>query len=94
MHDAFSLRGVVSATSDEDLRRLSDQAEPLSEVVIDMSAVLRIDFAACPMLHSVVSRLASGGKRVIFSGLSELNAALLEAFGFNRLAVLLRRDAS
>lgn len=92
--DAFSLRGVVSATSDEDLRRLSDQAEALSEVVIDMSSVLRIDFAACPMLHAVVSRLAGGGKRVIFSGLSELNAALLEAFGFNRLSVLLRKDAT
>lgn len=92
--DALTLRGVISSASEDDLRRLSDRAEPLNEVVIDMSGVLRIDFAACPMLFAVVARLAGGGKRVIFSGLSELNGALLEAFGFNRLAVLLRREAA
>lgn len=92
--DIMSLRGVVSSASESDLRRIADYADALGEVVIDMSGVLRVDFAACPLLHSLVVRLEGAGKRVIFSGLSELNAALLESFGFNRSAVLLRRETA
>ena len=33
-----------------------------------------------------------GGKRLIISNLNELNAALLEAFGFNRYAILVRKQ--
>lgn len=92
--DILSLRGVVSSASESDLRRIADYAESVTEVVIDMSGVLRVDFTACPLLYSLVTRLEGAGKRVIFSGLSELNAALLESFGFNRSAVLLRRDTA
>lgn len=94
VEDLLSLRGVVSSASEADLRRIADYADSLSEVVIDMSGVLRVDFAACPLLHSLVTRLEGAGKRVIFSGLSELNAALLESFGLNRSAVLLRRETA
>jgi len=92
--DILSLRGVLSADSEPDLRRIADNADPMSEVVIDMSGVLRVDFAACPLLQALATQLEGAGKRVILSGLSELNAALLESFGLNLTAVLLRRETA
>ncbi len=59
-----------------------------------MGKVLRIDFAACAQFFEVVKAIQLAGKRVILSNLSELNAALLEAFGFNRHAILIRRKAN
>ena len=59
-----------------------------------MSKVLRIDFAAGAQFFEVVKAIQLAGKRVILSNLSELNAALLEAFGFNRHAILIRRKAN
>ena len=41
----------------------------------------------------VVKGIQLAGKRVIFSNLNELNAALLEAFGFNRYAILVRKKS-
>ena len=59
-----------------------------------MSKVLRIDFAAGAQFFEVVKAIQLAGKRVILSNLNELNAALLEAFGFNRYAILVRRKAN
>jgi ABC-type transporter Mla MlaB component len=61
------------------------------ETVIDMGKVMRIDFGACALFFEVVKSIQLGGRRVILANLSELNAALLEAFGFNRHAILMRR---
>ena len=59
-----------------------------------MDKVLRVDFAAAAQFFEVVKSIQLAGKRVILSNLSELNAALLEAFGFDRHAILIRRKAS
>ena len=38
--------------------------------------------------------IQSSGKRVILTNLNELNAALLEALGVNRYAILVRRKST
>lgn len=90
----FSLKGVISPASGNQFADLAGFAATQQEAVIDMGKVLRIDFAACHQFFEVVKAIQLGGKRVILSNLSELNAALLEAFGFNRHAILIRRKAN
>ncbi len=86
------LRGVISGASQGQFAELADQAAAGPEVVIDMAKVLRIEFSAASQFFEVVKAIQLAGKRVILANLSELNAALLEAFGFNRHAILLRRN--
>ncbi len=86
------LRGVVSGASQGQFAELAARATADSEVVIDMAKVLRIEFSAGSQFFEVIRAIQLAGKRVILANLSELNAALLEAFGFNRHAILLRRN--
>lgn len=89
----FVLKGVISTASQGQFADLTAHAAAGTEVVVDMDKVLRIDFAAASRFFEVVKAIQLAGKRVILANLSELNAALLEAFGFNRHAILLRRKA-
>jgi len=90
----FSMKGVISTASQNQFSELSAHAAAGTEIVVDMSKVLRIDFTAGAQFFEVVKAIQLAGKRVILSNLSELNAALLEAFGFNRHAILIRRKAN
>lgn len=90
----FSLKGVISTASQNQFADLAAHAAALGEVVVDMGKVLRIDFMAGGQFFEVVKAIHLAGKRVILSNISELNAALLEAFGFNRHAILIRRKAT
>jgi anti-anti-sigma regulatory factor len=90
----FVLKGVISPASQNQFADLSAHAASGTELVVDMGKVMRIDFAAGAMFFEVVKAIQLAGKRVILSRLSELNAALLEAFGFNRHAILIRRKAN
>jgi len=89
----FPLKGVVSTASANQIAELNGFAANLQEVAIDTSKVLRIDFAFASSFFEVVKGIQLAGKRVIFSNLNELNAALLEAFGFNRYAILVRKKS-
>jgi anti-anti-sigma regulatory factor len=89
----FPLKGVVSTASANQIAELNGYAANLQEVAIDTSKVLRIDFAFASAFFEVVKGIQLAGKRVIFSNLNELNAALLEAFGFNRYAILVRKKS-
>lgn len=88
------LRGVISSASQAQFVGLADQAASGPEVVIDMAKVLRIEYSTTAQFFEVVKAIQLAGKRVILANLTELNAALLEAFGFNRHAILLRRSSS
>jgi anti-anti-sigma regulatory factor len=88
------MKGVLSTSSQNQFADLAAHAAAGSEIVVDMSRVLRIDFTASAQFFEVVKAVQLAGKRVILSNLSELNAALLEAFGFNRHAILIRRKAN
>jgi anti-anti-sigma regulatory factor len=89
----FALKGVISAASQSQFAELSNYAASHAEVVVDMSKVLRIDFASAANFYDVVKAIQLAGKRVILANLNELNAALIEAFGFNRHAILLRKKS-
>jgi anti-anti-sigma regulatory factor len=89
----FSLKGVISTASQGQFAELTNYAASHSEVVVDMSKVLRIDFSSAAVFYDAVKAIQLAGKRVILANLNELNAALIEAFGFNRHAILLRKKS-
>src|SRR6185437_10258097 len=80
----FQLKGVLSAASANQVADLNGYAAPRTEVTIDFSRVLRVDFAYSAVFFDVVKAIQLAGKRVVVTGLNELNAALLEALGVNR----------
>ena len=90
----FALKGVLSTASANQLGELNAHAASRQEVVVDMSKVLRVDFAFTSAFFDTVKAIQLAGKRVILTNLSELNAALLEALGANRYAILVRRKSS
>jgi anti-anti-sigma regulatory factor len=93
-HAGFALRGVVSSASANQVAELNAYAAAQAEVAIDMSKVLRIDFAFTSTLFEAIKAIQLAGKRVILANLNELNAALLEALGVNRYAILVRRKST
>ena len=90
----FGLKGVLSASSANQIAELNAHASTRPEVAIDMSKVLRIDFAYTAAFFDVIKAIQLAGKRVILTDINELNAALLEALGVNRYAILVRRKSS
>ena len=90
----FGLKGVLSASSAAQVGELNAHAATQPEVVIDMSKVLRIEFSYTAAFFDAVKSIQLAGKRVILTEINELNAALLEALGVNRYAILVRRKSS
>jgi len=90
----YAMKGVLSASSANQMAELNAYAAAQSEVVVDMSRLLRIDFAFTSAFFEAVKAFQLAGKRVILANLNELNAALLEALGVNRYAILVRRKST
>lgn len=90
----FPLKGVLSAASSSQVAELNGYAAARTEVVVDMGKVLRVDFPYTSALFDVIKAIQLAGKRVIVTNLNELNAALLEALGVNRYAILVRKKSS
>ena len=90
----FPLKGVFSASSKEMLQQLSIYAAPKQEVLVDMSNLMRIDFAAAGQFFEAIRAIHLAQKRVILSNLNELTAALLEVFGMTKHAILMRKKAA
>lgn len=89
----FPLKGVISAASKDALAQLAVYAANRDEVVVDAGGLLRIDFAFAGQFFESVRAVHLAGKRVILSNLNELVAALLEVFGMNRHAILMRKKS-
>jgi anti-anti-sigma regulatory factor len=89
----YALKGVLSATSANQLAEMNGYAASRSEVVVDFGKVMRIDFAFTDTIFDAIKAIQLAGKRVILTNISELNAALLEALGVNRYAIMVRRKA-
>ncbi len=89
----FELKGVLSSASANQIAELNAYAATRAEVPVDMSRVLRVEFAFASAFFDVVKAIQLAGKRVILTNLNELNAALLEAMGVNRYAILVRRKS-
>lgn len=90
----FELKGVVSAASANQVAELNAYAATRTEVIVDMAKVLRVEFGFTAAFFDVVKAIQLAGKRVILTNLNELNAALLEALGVNRYAILVRRKST
>ena len=88
------LKGVLSAASSNQIAEMNGHAASRSEVVVDMSRVLRIEFAFTSAFFDAIKAIQLAGKRVILANLNEVNAALLEALGVNRYAILVRRKST
>ena len=90
----FEMKGVLSGSSANQVAELNAHAAARAEAVVDMGKVLRIDFAYTSAFFDVVKAIQLAGKRVILTNLNEVNAALLEALGVNRYAILVRRKST
>jgi len=90
----FPLKGVISASSKEMLQQLQIYAASKQEVLVDMSALMRIDFAVAGQFFEAIRSIHLAQKRVILSNLNELTAALLEVFGMTKHAILMRKKAA
>ena len=89
----FPLNGVVGQTSKEMLQQLTLHAASRQEVLVDMSGLLRIDFAVAGQFFESIRAIQLTQKRVILSNLNELVAALLEVFGMPKHAILMRKKS-
>ena len=87
----YALKGVLSTASANQIAELNNYASARTEVAVDMGKVMRIEFNFTAAFFDTVKAIQLAGKRVILTNLNELNAALLEAMGVNRYAILVRR---
>ncbi len=90
----YVLKGVLSAASSNQIAEFNDYAANHTEVIVDMGKVLRVEFGFTAAFFDVMKAIQLAGKRVILTNLNELNAALLEALGVNRYAILVRRKST
>ena len=90
----FEMKGVLSPASTNQVAELNVHAAARAEVVVDMGKVMRIEFAFTSTFFDAVKAIQLAGKRVILTNLNEVNAALLEALGVNRYAILVRRKST
>ena len=90
----YELKGVISPASSNQIAELNAYAATRPEVVVDMGKVLRVEFGFTAAFFDVVKAIQLAGKRVILTNLNEINAALLEAMGVNRYAILVRRKST
>lgn len=94
VYSGFPLKGVISASNKEMLQQLSVYASSHQEVLVDMSNLMRIDFAVAGQFFETIRAIHLAQKRVILSNLNELTAALLEVFGMTKHAILMRKKAA
>ena len=90
----FALKGVLTASGANQIAEMNGYAASRAEVVVDMGRVMRVDFTFTGGFFDAVKAIQLAGKRVILTNLNELNAALLEALGVNRYAILVRRKST
>jgi anti-anti-sigma regulatory factor len=90
----YEMKGVLATASSNQIAELNAYAATRAEVVVDMSKVLRIEFVFTTTFFDVIKAIQLAGKRVILANINEVNAALLEALGVNRYAILVRRKST
>lgn len=83
---AFRLSGDVTGASQSLPEELQDWAKSNSPLVIDMSAVRRVDFVSAGQLLDVFTRLRQAGASIQIRGANELVAALFGVMGIGQVA--------
>jgi anti-anti-sigma regulatory factor len=90
----FPLKGVISAGNKEMLQQLAIYANNKQEIAVDMSGLMRIDFAATGLFFETIRSIHLSQKRIVLSNLNELVAALLEVFGISKHAIIMRKKTT
>ena len=90
----FMLNGVIGLVSKDMLQQLTIYASSKPEVAVDMSRLLRIDFAAVSLFFETIRAIHLSQKKVVLSNLNELVAALLEVFGIAKIAIVMRKKSA
>jgi anti-anti-sigma regulatory factor len=86
--DAFSLTGVISDASQDQISRLIQYAQPRSDVVVDCSAVTRVDYAYIGHMIGELMQLLGSGKVLTLQGQNALVNELFCTMGIDQLANL------
>lgn len=84
--DAFPLKGVISEASQDQIAKLMEYAESRPEVVVDCSAVTRIDYAYVGNLIGQLMQLLGNGKIITLQGQNALVNELFRIMGIDQLA--------
>jgi anti-anti-sigma regulatory factor len=84
--EAFALQGVIGAREQAQLDALARYGQGRAEVVLDFSAVPRVDYDAVGNLLHTLMALVGGGSRVVIREANSLVAALLRSMGVDQLA--------
>ena len=87
---AFRLSGDVTGANKSLPKQLQDWAASNSPLVIDMSAVRRVDFASAGQLLNVFTRLHQAGTTIQIRGANELIAALFGVMGIRQVARIIQ----
>lgn len=91
--DVFRLEGVLDSAHEFRLQDLERFAEGRTEVMVDLSRLLRVDFMTIGSVISTLIKLNQAGKKVTLSGQNEMVHALFEVMGVRDFATLARRKA-
>lgn len=91
--DRFPLYGEVVTPVEALIASLDAYARDRQLVVIDLSAVKRIDFVACSQITNALSKLQQSGHAIELRAPNEMVAALLALMGANEVARIVPRRA-
>jgi anti-anti-sigma regulatory factor len=87
---AFRLSGDVTGANESLPEQIRDWAKSNSPLVIDMSAVRRVDFVSAGQLLNVFTKLHQAGATIQIRGANELVAALFGVMGIQQVARIIR----
>lgn len=80
--------GIISGEHDQAYSQLLEYALTRNPVVVDLSAVTRIDYASVSGLISALMSIFGNGKAIVLQGQNSLVDALLQSMGVQQMAEL------
>lgn len=86
--DAFALKDVISEASQNQLAQLMRYAESRAAVVVDCSAVIRVDYGYVGNFIGQLMQLLGNGKTITLQGQNALVNELFRVMGIDQLANL------
>jgi ABC-type transporter Mla MlaB component len=91
LDDALRLSGEITPANDSALQQLGSYAATHTEVLVDMSQLVRIDYASISQVISVLMQCLGSGKTIVLRGHNALIHELFRVMGIDQLAQLVPR---
>lgn len=88
---SFALTGAITPGSESQLKALRDFARNKKQVEVDLSQVVRIDFAIVGLLLETLIDITQNGCKILFKEGNELVNTLLQIVGVSQFAMILGR---